>query len=159
VIVRKVNLKKGLFASCGVLLVVLATIGIVVPLLPTTPFLLLATACFLRSSDRLYRWLINHRWFGPYIRNYREYRALTLRSKVVTVTLLWITLGITTVVLLDSLFITITLILIGVGVTVHVLRYRTLTADMLSGTEAASTGTHPGSESDPGGPKGTDIAA
>ncbi len=142
------DFKKGFFASCGVLLVVLATIGIVVPLLPTTPFLLLATACFLRSSDRLYQWLITHRWFGPYIRNYREYRALTLRTKVVTVVLLWITLGFTIVILLDNLVVRVLLVLIGAGVTVHVLRYRTLTREMLLHMGEAGNRTGPGAQND-----------
>jgi len=125
----KSDLRKGLLSVCGVLSVVLATLGIVLPLLPTTPFLLLAAACFIRSSDRLYRWLIAHKWFGPYIRNYREFRALTLRTKIMTVVLLWITLGFTIFGLIDNLMIQIALILIGLGVTLHVLRYKTLPHD------------------------------
>ena len=125
----KSDLRKGLLSICGVLAVVLATLGIVLPLLPTTPFLLLAAACFIRSSDRLYRWLIAHKWFGPYIRNYREHRALTLRAKVMTVVLLWITLGFTIFGLIDDLMIQIALFLIGSGVTLHVLRYKTLPND------------------------------
>ncbi|MFC1559277.1 YbaN family protein [Gemmatimonadota bacterium] len=125
----KSDMRKGLLSICGVLAVVLATLGIVLPLLPTTPFLLLAAACFIRSSDRLYRWLIAHKWFGPYIRNYREHRALTLRAKIMTVVLLWITLGFTIFGLIDDLMIRIALILIGSGVTFHVLRYKTLPHD------------------------------
>ena len=56
--------------------------GIFLPLLPTTPFLLLAAACYVRSSPRLYRWLMNHRWTGEYIRDYREKRGLPLRTKI-----------------------------------------------------------------------------
>ena len=144
----RVKLRKGFFASCGVLSVVLATIGIVVPLLPTTPFLLLATACFLRSSDRLYQWLITHRWFGTYIRNYREYRALTLRTKIVTVAVLWITLGFTIGLLLDNLVVRVLLVLIGAGVTVHVLRYRTLTREMLLHMGEAGNQTGPDASND-----------
>ncbi|MFC1500228.1 YbaN family protein [Candidatus Zixiibacteriota bacterium] len=122
----KSGVRKGLLSVCGVIAVILATLGIVLPLLPTTPFLLLAAACFIRSSDRLYRWLTAHRWFGPYIQNYREHRALTLRTKVVTVALLWITLGYTVFGLLENLIMQIALLLIGIGVTVHVLRYNTM---------------------------------
>lgn len=128
----KLDLRKGFYTVCGVLFVGLATLGIVLPLLPTTPFLLLAAACFFRSSDRLYQWLITHRWFGSYIRNYREHRALTLRTKIVTVGLLWATLGFTICGLVNSLVLQIVLFLVGTGVTVHVLRYRTLTPEMLS---------------------------
>ncbi|NQU27807.1 MAG: DUF454 family protein, partial [Candidatus Marinimicrobia bacterium] len=79
----KLTLRKGLLILIGILLVVLATVGIFLPLLPTTPFLLLAAACFFRSSDRLYRWLITHKWFGLYIKNYREHKAITKGAKVV----------------------------------------------------------------------------
>ena len=122
----KPDLRKGFYTVCGVLFVGLATLGIVLPLLPTTPFLLLAAACFIRSSDKRYQWLITHKWFGSYIRNYREHRALTRRTKVVTVVLLWVTLGFTIFSLLNNLILQIALFLIGTGVTVHVLRYNTL---------------------------------
>ncbi len=128
-VMLKSGLRRGLLSVCGVLFVSLATLGILLPLLPTTPFLLLAAACFIRSSDRLYRWLIAHKWLGPYIQNYREHRALTLRAKAVTVVLLWITLGFTIIGLIDNLMIQIALVLIGTGVTVHVLRYNTLPRD------------------------------
>ncbi len=130
----KPDLRKGFYTVCGVLFVGLATLGIVLPLLPTTPFLLLAAACFIRSSDKRYQWLITHKWFGSYIRNYREHRALTRRAKVVTVVLLWVTLGFTIFGLLTNLLLQIALILIGTGVTVHILRYNTLPRDILQHT-------------------------
>lgn len=69
----------------GGLALAIGVVGVFVPLLPTTPFLLLAAACFFRSSDRLYSWLVNHKWLGSYIRNYREHRAMTRRAKAVSV--------------------------------------------------------------------------
>ncbi len=134
---RKNPLRTTLLTVCGLVAVILGIVGIVVPLLPTTPFLLLAAACFLRSSERLYRWLITHRWFGPYIRNYREYHALPLRTKVGTLALLWGALGYAIVVVVDGLALQVMLAIIGIGVTVHILRFRTLTAEMMSaGPEA-----------------------
>ena len=130
------RLRKGLLISLGVLSVGLAMVGVFLPLLPTTPFLLLAAACFIRSSDRLYRWLITHRWLGPYIKNYREHRAITRRAKVVTLLLLWGTLGYAAVGVVSALAVRVLLLVIGVGVTLHVLRLKTLTPDMLSETRA-----------------------
>ena len=75
--------------TAGIFALSLGIIGIVVPLLPTTPFLLLAAACFVRSSEKLYAWLLHHKWFGEYIRHYREHRAITLRAKIVILVLLW----------------------------------------------------------------------
>jgi uncharacterized membrane protein YbaN (DUF454 family) len=124
-------LHKGLLISVGVLSVGLATVGIFLPLLPTTPFLLLAAACFIRSSDRLYLWLITHKWFGPYIKNYREHKAITKRAKVAILLLLWGTLGYTAIGVISALAARVLLLLIGVGVTLHVLSLKTLTSEML----------------------------
>ena len=128
----KPPLRKGLLISAGVLSVGLATAGIFLPLLPTTPFLLLAAACFIRGSDRLYQWLITHKWFGPYIKNYREHKAITKRAKVMILLLLWGTLGYTAIGVISALAARVLLLLIGVGVTLHVLSLKTLTPEMLS---------------------------
>ncbi len=74
--------------SIGSISLVLGVIGIAVPLLPTTPFLLLTTACFIRSSERLYSWLIKQPWLGTYIRKYRENRAMTRNAKLIMLVLL-----------------------------------------------------------------------
>ena len=84
---------RPLLVVAGSVSVALGIAGIFLPLLPTTPFLLLAAACYVRSSPRLYRWLMNHRWTGDYIRDYREKRGLPLRTKILLVLLLWATVG------------------------------------------------------------------
>ena len=100
--------------------------GIFLPLLPTTPFLLLAAACFARSSDRLYNWLLNNRWFGRYIRDYLQKRAIRLRVKVFAITVLWLVIGFSGVFVTDSVIFRIMLFLIAAGVTWHLLSVRTL---------------------------------
>jgi uncharacterized protein len=70
-----------LFAAFGTLFLGLGVVGIFLPLLPTTPFLLLAVACYARSSRRIFNWLLNHPRFGPLIREWREYRAMPYRAK------------------------------------------------------------------------------
>ena len=120
----KLPLRKGLFIFVGVLSVGLATAGIFLPLLPTTPFMLLAAACFFRSSDRLYRWVITHKWFGLYIKNYREHKAISKHAKVVILLLLWGTLGYTTIGVISALAVRGLLLIIGVGVTLHVLNFK-----------------------------------
>ena len=129
----KLPLRKWLLIFVGVLSVGLATAGIFLPLLPTTPFLLLAAACFFRSSDSLYQWLTTHKWFGLYIKNYREHKAITRHTKVVILLLLWGTLGYTAFGVISALAIRILLLLIGVGVTIHVLSLKTVTPEMMSG--------------------------
>jgi hypothetical protein len=129
---RSTTLRKWLLICAGLVSVVVGVIGIFIPVLPTTPLLLLAAACFIRSSDRLYRWLINHKWFGPFIRNYRAYKAITLRMKIVIIFLLWGTIGHTAFVVINAWYLRLILLLVAAGVTVHVLSMKTLTKEMLS---------------------------
>ena len=125
----------------GILAVVLGTVGIVVPILPTTPFLLLAAACFLRSSDRLHHWLITHPIFGTFIRDYREHHAIPLRVKVPVLVLLWLTIGISVVWVAEALWLRLLLGAIAVGVTIHLVSLR---------NHPAPHPTEPCDEPDPG---------
>ncbi len=120
------SLRKLLLMSAGVLAVGLGIVGLFLPLLPTTPFLLLAAACFVRSSDTLYEWLTNHRWFGRYIKNYREHRATTRMTKIVTLVLLWGTIGYTALVVVDGWQLRSLLFAVALGVTIHVLSLGTI---------------------------------
>jgi hypothetical protein len=113
----------------GTLALGLGIVGIFVPLLPTTPLLLAAAACYLRSSERMYGWLMNHRRFGPFIRNYRQHRAITRRHKMVTLALLWTAIGYSAIWATGSLVLRIGLLAIAAGVTIHVLSLRTLRKD------------------------------
>jgi uncharacterized membrane protein YbaN (DUF454 family) len=117
---------KYLLIVIGTISVALAFLGIILPVLPTTPFLLLAAACYIRSSQRFYCWLINNRFFGKYIKNYREKKGIPQKVKIYIISLLWITILASTIFAVDLLAIRILLILIAVGVTVHILRIRTL---------------------------------
>ena len=115
-----------LLIIAGTFFVGLGIVGIFVPVLPTTPFLLLAAACYARSSQRFYGWLLNNKWFGSYIRNYLERKGVPLRAKVVTVTLLWVTIGSSVAFVVEILVVKLILVLIAIGVSIHILSVRTL---------------------------------
>lgn len=118
---------KTLFVVLGALSLLLGLVGIFVPLLPTTPFLLLAAALWVRSSPRLYAWLLAHRRLGPYIRNFRENRAIPLRAKILSVTLLWATLLYCIFFLVaEWWWAQLALLAVAVGVTWHILSFATL---------------------------------
>jgi uncharacterized membrane protein YbaN (DUF454 family) len=110
--------------AVGAVSVGLGALGIFLPLLPTTPFLLLAATCFARSSPRFYGWLLEHRILGRYIRDYRR-GGLTVRAKFVTVGMLWLTIGVSALIV-NSLHVRALLLIIAVGVTVHVMSLRTI---------------------------------
>lgn len=131
--------RRVLLASIGILATALALIGLFVPLLPTTPLLLLAAACFMRSSDRLYRWLIGNRWFGPVIQSYRAHRAVPRRTKTVALILLWSVIG-SSVLLAGSWWVRGLLLVIASLVTVHVARLRS-TEDILAARGAVGAPT------------------
>jgi hypothetical protein len=116
------GLMRGILVVCGTLFVALGVVGVFLPLLPTTVFLLLAAACYARSSERFYQKLVNHRYLGAYIRNSREGRGMRRRDKVVTLALLWLSIGATMIWTTDALWLRLLLAAIAVGVTVHVAR-------------------------------------
>jgi hypothetical protein len=133
----KRSLRKWLLIAAGFITLGLGIIGVFVPLLPTTPFLLLAAASFFRSSDRLYTWLIHHKWFGATIRHYREYRAITLRAKVLTLLLLWSVIGYTALGIVATWWVRALLGVIAVGVTIHILHLKRLNRETLVRLQSA----------------------
>jgi uncharacterized membrane protein YbaN (DUF454 family) len=118
---------KILLNTVGCIAVVLAILGIFLPLLPTTPFLLLASACFLRGSERMHRWLMNNPLFGKYIRNIEEKRGLPRKAKATILLLMWGSLS-WSIFLVHSVPVRIALLATGAGVTVYLLRMKTLPA-------------------------------
>jgi uncharacterized membrane protein YbaN (DUF454 family) len=112
--------KRRLLIGAGTLSTGLGIIGIFVPILPTTPFLLLAAACYMRSSERFYHWLINNRIFGAYVRNYIEGRGMPIRIKIFTILLLWLTIGLSIAFGVQNIVIRIVLICVAIGVTAHI---------------------------------------
>ena len=125
----KSGLSKWLLITAGSICVVLGTLGIFLPLLPTTPFLLLAAAAYIRSSRRFYDWLLSNRLFGTYIRDYREGRGVPLGTKIVALALLWITIGYSFFYVTSNWIVRTILIVIVIGVTVHLVTLKTLRKD------------------------------
>lgn len=98
------------------------------PVLPTTPLLLLASFCYIRSSNRMYNWLINHKILGAYIHNYVTHRAVKRSIKIGALIFLWLTLAIS-ILIISNLHIRLFLFIVGVGVSIHLLTLKTLKED------------------------------
>lgn len=116
---------QWLLIAAGTFFLGLGLVGIFIPVLPTTPFLLLAAACFARSSKRFYEWLLNNKWFGSYIKNYREGRGIPMNVKLVTISVLWITILISVFLVIQDLWLELLLLLIASAVTIHILTIKT----------------------------------
>jgi uncharacterized membrane protein YbaN (DUF454 family) len=116
------GLWRALLIAGGTLCVGLGVLGIFLPLLPTTVFLLLAAACYARSSERFYLKLINNPVLGAYIRNSREGRGMRRRDKAVTLALLWIGIGATMIWTVEAIWLRLLLFGIAGGVTIHVVK-------------------------------------
>ena len=117
---------KIILLFLGILSLVLGVAGIFLPVLPTTPFLLLSATLFFRSSKKLYDWLLTHPYLGEYIRNFKEYKAIPLRVKIVSVSLVWITLLYCALFVARIWWMSAMFIAIALGVSIHILSYKTL---------------------------------
>lgn len=120
------RLLRRVLLVAGTIFVGLGMLGILIPVLPTTPFLLLAAACYARSSERFYSWLLNHRWFGKQVRTYREGRGISLKAKAISISLLWLTILFSTLFIVHPLPAKIILMVIAAGVTLYLLSLPTL---------------------------------
>ena len=118
------KLKRQLLIVCGTFCVGIAIIGIVIPLLPTTPFLLLAAICYMRGSQRLYHALMSNRVFGSYLKNYLEGRVMSLKNKIWTLSLLWIAIILASILATDNLVVRLILGAVAIGVTVHIIQIK-----------------------------------
>lgn len=119
------KLYRYFYLISGFLLVAIGVIGIFLPVLPTTIFLILASACFVKSSPKANEWLRNHRILGMYVKNYQDKSGLTVRAKIFNITFLWIMILLSAFYLTDEFYIKIILLLIASGVTIHLLMIKT----------------------------------
>jgi uncharacterized membrane protein YbaN (DUF454 family) len=117
--------RKYLFISLGILATGLGLLGVILPVLPTTPFLLLAAILFSNSSEKFLHWLLTNKLCGGYIRNYREGKGMLLKQKILTISLLWLTIGSSAIFFVDTLWVRIVMGVVAIGVTTHLVRVKT----------------------------------
>lgn len=117
--------KRIIYIILGSFFLILGAVGIFIPLLPTTPFWLLTCWFYLRSSDKLYNRAMSNRYFGSYVRNFLVDKAIPLRSKIISVSIMWLSAILTSLYLIEYLWVKLLLILISAGVTWHILSFPT----------------------------------
>ena len=113
--------RRAALLVCGTLSLGLGVLGIFVPLLPTTCFLLIAAWCYARSSQRLYDRLMRARWIGPYLQRYRDERAIPIHVKIASLVMMWITIGYS-VIVFPNIAVRLALFATAVAVTWHLYR-------------------------------------
>lgn len=116
----QIDIKRLLFVTLGTIFLVVGIVGILVPVLPTTPFLLLAASFYARGSKKFHNWLVNNRILGAYLKHYVNGKGMPLRVKLFTILLLWTAISFTVVFVIDELVVRIILILVAIGVSVHI---------------------------------------
>jgi uncharacterized membrane protein YbaN (DUF454 family) len=119
------HIARSLLIASGTLCVCLAVLGIFLPILPTTPFLLLAAYLYARSSERFLHWLLTNQLFGAYIDHYRQGLGMPRREKILTVIALWLTIGFSALHVVQAMWLRVLLGAIAAGVTVHLARIPT----------------------------------
>ena len=119
------TIKKAFCIFLGTLSLVIGVIGIFVPLLPTTPLLLLSAYCYLKSSEKLYNRLMNSNHLGKYIKNYMEHRSVTKKAKYITLIILWVSLA-ASIIIVNIFYVRLLLLIVGIVVSIHLILLRTL---------------------------------
>ncbi len=130
---------KGLLFIGGIVSLGVGIIGLVLPLVPSTPLFLLSAVCFARSAPRFHAWLLSNRWFGEHLRNYHEGRGISAPHKAASITLLWLSMGYAALAATGHLWLRIALVVIAGGVTWHLLRIPTFRRGGEPATESQSS--------------------
>lgn len=117
---------------CGWIFVGLGIIGVFLPVMPTTIFLILAAGCFARSSEKFYYWLINNKYLGRYIKDYMEQRGMPLRAKIVAITMINVVIGYSVFFAVKTLWVQVLLVIIAVSLTVYLISIKTIAGSRTS---------------------------
>ena len=117
---------RGALIAAGSICVGLGVIGIFVPGMPSTVFFLIAAACYVRSSDRLYNKLLSNKVIGQHIRNFREKRAMPMRAKVTALAMGWTAITLSTLLAIEDTALRVLMLVLGIIMTVVILSVKTL---------------------------------
>ena len=123
--VTKNKILKSLLILCGFFFTFLAILGAILPLVPTTPFLIMAAACFYRSSERFYHMIMYNKYFGHYLRDYKSGIGIPLRVKIMALVFTWTSTLVSVFVFIPFLWLEILVVVVNLAITVHLLLVKT----------------------------------
>ncbi len=133
------DFRKAVLIFAGTVCVALGVLGMFLPLLPTTVFLLMAAYCYSRSSERFHTWLLNNRLCGSYIKNYKSGQGISLRQKITTIAVLWVSIGFSIWAVGGSLWVVLLLLAIAAGVTIHLVMLKTYRPEVAPSSPASTS--------------------
>lgn len=119
------DVRKAILIFLGTVCVGLGVLGIFLPLMPTTVFLLMAAYCYSKSSEKFHNWLMTNKLFGKYISDYKSGKGISFRQKISTIAILWASIGFSIYYVADKFWLTLLLAAVAIGVTVHLLWIKT----------------------------------
>ena len=120
------SIVKAILIFVGTLSIGLGIIGIIIPLLPTTPLLLLGAACYVKGSEKLYQLLLRNKWLGGYIEDFRTKKGISLKNKIISLSMLWLSIGSSLYFVITMLWHSILLVIIALAVSIYILSFKTL---------------------------------
>jgi uncharacterized membrane protein YbaN (DUF454 family) len=123
------EIRKALLIFAGTVFVALGVLGMFLPLVPTTVFLLLAAYCYSHSSERFHNWLLNNRFCGAYIRNYKDGKGISVKQKVSTIFFLWLSIAFSVWILAAGFWLNLLMFGIALGVSIHLIALKTYHAE------------------------------
>jgi uncharacterized membrane protein YbaN (DUF454 family) len=123
--IKRNSTSRFLYLIFGFILVGIGILGIFLPLLPTAIFLIMASACFMKSYPKAAAWLKNNRWIGGYVRNYIDKTGLTITSKIIHIVILWVSIGLSVYFVAENNVIRILLLVIAIAVSIHLIMIKT----------------------------------
>lgn len=115
---------RFLFVTVGVISLVLGIVGVVTPVLPTTPFILLSGYCFARGSQRFHDWILNHRYFGPIIRAFRDEKRIPLKAKILATVMIVVTMSVTWIFFVKKIYAIAAMATVGLIVVIYIWTFK-----------------------------------
>ena len=116
------SVRKGVYFVIGSISLAAGVIGVFLPVIPTTPFILLSAWCFFRSSEKIYQWVISNERFGPTIENYQEGRGITKNTKIRAIVMMWLAITLSVYFFITNIYLIALLYVIAVGVSIYLFR-------------------------------------
>jgi len=113
-------MKKMLLMILGTLCLILGTIGVFLPVLPTTPFLLVSLWAYMRSSEKLYNFILTNKYLKPYVEDYVSGNGIPRHAKIKAIALIWLTIGISVLFVVDKLFVRVMLLVTASLVSLYI---------------------------------------